>query len=229
MAARILVVEDDPAILRGLELNLQLEGFETVTATDGQQALELADPQAAVPVDLVVLDLMLPHVHGYQVCQRLRARGSTVPIILLSARNAEMDIVMGLDHGADDYVTKPFRAAELIARAKAQLRRHLPPVDDLSFGDVTIDPARRLVKRGDEIVDLTPREHELLMFLVRNEGRAVTRDAILRAVWGETYFGTDRTVDNFVTRLRQKLDAPGAPAHFLTVRGIGYRFVGDPE
>jgi two-component system alkaline phosphatase synthesis response regulator PhoP len=222
MAARILVVEDDPAILRGLELNLQIEGFETLSATDGERALELV-PEA----DLVVLDLMLPRVHGYQVCQRIRASGNTIPIILLSARNAEMDIVMGLELGADDYVTKPFRAAELVARARAHLRRRQPKVDRWSFADVSIDVDRRLVTKAGEVVELTPREYELLVFLVQNEGRAVTRDQILQAVWGERYFGTDRTVDNFVTRLRQKLDAPGDPAHFLTVRGIGYRFVGE--
>jgi two-component system alkaline phosphatase synthesis response regulator PhoP len=222
MAPRILVVEDDPAILRGLELNLQIEGFDTLSATDGARALELA-PEA----DLIVLDLMIPRVHGYQVCERLRASGNNVPIILLSARNAEMDIVMGLELGADDYVTKPFRAAELVARARAHLRRRQPKTDRWSFGQVRIDVERRLVVKAGEAVELTPREYDLLVFLVQNEGRAVTRDQILQAVWGETYFGTDRTVDNFVTRLRQKLDAPGDPVHFLTVRGIGYRFVSE--
>jgi two-component system, OmpR family, alkaline phosphatase synthesis response regulator PhoP len=223
MAPRILVVEDDPSILRGIELNLQLEGFETVSATDGQTALQLAEEH----VDLVILDLMIPHVHGFQVCLKLRATGRRFPIILLSARNAESDIVMGLEYGADDYVTKPFRVAELIARVKAHLRRHLPPPETYRFSDVEVDRAKRLVRRGADMVELTPREYDLLLFLVENEGRAVTRDAILQAVWGEEYLGTDRTVDNFVTRLRQKLDAPGEPAHFLTVRGVGYRFVGD--
>ncbi len=224
MAPRILLVEDDPSILRGLELNLQLEGFETVAATDGRTALDLAEG-----VDLVVLDLMIPHVHGYQVCQRLRAAGNDVPIILLSARSAESDIVMGLEHGADDYVTKPFRVAELMARVKAHLRRRRTPEAVASFGDVEIDLDKRLVKRSGELVELTSREYDLLAFLVKNEGRAVTRDAILKAVWGETYLGTDRTVDNFVTRLRQKLDdGEGGPSHFLTVRGVGYRFVSEP-
>jgi DNA-binding response OmpR family regulator len=231
MAARILIVEDDPAILRGIELNLQLEGFETLTATDGQTALRLTEDA----VDLVILDLMIPHVHGFQVCSKLRAAGNAVPIILLSARNSETDIVMGLEYGADDYVTKPFRAAELIARVKAHLRRHRTTGDPAAdpdlyqFSDVEVDRARRLVRRAGDTVELTPREYDLLLFLVDHEGRAVTRDAILGAVWGETYLGTDRTVDNFVTRLRQKLDRPGEPAHFLTVRGVGYRFVGDGE
>ena len=228
--ARILVVEDDPSILRGIELNLQLEGFETVSAMDGSTALSIAQPSStASPVDLVILDLMIPHVHGYQVCQKLRAAGSAVPIILLSARNAEQDIVIGLDYGADDYVTKPFRVAELIARVKAQLRRHAPSPNVARFGEVEVDLVKRLVRRSGETVELTPREFDLLAYLLQNEGRAVTRDAILQAVWGESYFGTDRTVDNFVTRLRQKLDMPGDPVHFVTVRGVGYRFVGDPE
>jgi DNA-binding response OmpR family regulator len=222
MAPRILVVEDDPSILRGIELNLQLEGFETLSATDGRTALALAEG-----VDLVVLDLMLPHVHGYQVCQKLRAAGNDAPIILLSAKSAETDIVMGLDVGADDYVTKPFRVAELIARVKAHLRRRLPPTSLYRFGDVEIDLEKRLVLHAGERVELTSREYDLLAFLVENEGRAVTRDAILQAVWGQAYVGTDRTVDNFITRLRQKFDDPSSPAHFVTVRGVGYRFVGD--
>ncbi len=222
MAPRILVVEDDPSILRGIELNLQLEGFETLTATDGQEALNIADDG----VDLVVLDLMLPHVHGYQVCQHLRARGNDVPIILLSARSAESDIVMGLDLGADDYVTKPFRIAELLARVKAHLRRR-GPTSTVLFGDVEVDLEKRLVRRGGEIVELSPKEYDVLAYLLTNEGRAVTRDAILEAVWGQHYIGTDRTVDNFITRLRQKLDTSGSPRHLLTVRGVGYRFVSD--
>jgi DNA-binding response OmpR family regulator len=222
MAPRILVVEDDPSILRGIELNLQLEGFETLAATDGRTALALAEG-----VDLVVLDLMLPHVHGYQVCQKLRAAGNDAPIILLSAKSAETDIVMGLDVGADDYLTKPFRVAELIARVKAHLRRRLPPTSLYKFGDVEIDLEKRLVLHAGERVELTSREYDLLAFLVENEGRAVTRDAILQAVWGQEYVGTDRTVDNFITRLRQKFDDPSSPAHFVTVRGVGYRFVGD--
>jgi two-component system, OmpR family, alkaline phosphatase synthesis response regulator PhoP len=220
MASRILVVEDDPSILRGIEMNLQLEGFETIAVADGRSALE-----HAADVDLVVLDIMLPHLNGYQVCQRLRSSGSDVPIILLSAKSAELDIVRGLELGADDYVTKPFRVAELLARVKAHLRRRGVATDSFRFGEVEIDLANRLVRRAGQIVELTEREHDLLVFLVEREGKAVTRDAILGGVWGLGYFGTDRTVDNFITRLRQKLDTPGDPRHFRTVRGVGYRFV----
>jgi DNA-binding response OmpR family regulator len=135
---------------------------------------------------------------------------------------------MGLDVGADDYVTKPFRVAELIARVKAHLRRRTTPSTVYRFGDVEIDLEKRLVLHAGQRVELTSREYDLLAFLVENEGRAVTRDAILQAVWGTQYLGTDRTVDNFITRLRQKFDDPSSPAHFVTVRGVGYRFVGDP-
>jgi two-component system alkaline phosphatase synthesis response regulator PhoP len=218
---RILVVEDDPSISRGLEMNLQLEGFETVAAADGREALEKLEG-----VDLVILDIMLPHMNGYQVCARLRAEGHDMPVILLSAKSAEVDIVRGLELGADDYVTKPFRLAELLARVKAHLRRRAPS-DGYRFGDVEVDLASRLVRRAGQMVELTEREYDLLVFLIEREGKAVTRDAILLGVWGQGYFGTDRTVDNFITRLRQKLDTPGEPLFFHTVRGVGYRFVAD--
>lgn len=220
---RILIVEDDPSILRGIELNLQLEGYRVVTATDGPAALQILDRE---PVDLVVLDIMLPHLSGYQVCQKARAAGHTLPIILLSAKSAEIDIVMGLDLGADDYVTKPFRVAELLARIKAHLRRRAP-MASLQFGDVEVDRVGRVVKRRGEEVELTAREFDLLDLLLERPGRAVTRETILQKVWGGDYFGTDRTVDNFITRLRQKLDTPGEPRYLQTVRGVGYRFVPD--
>lgn len=223
MPPKILVVEDDPSILRGLELNLQLEGFHTLIASDGAQALELAQ---GGDIDLVVLDIMLPQLNGYQVCQRLRAGGNDVPVILLSAKNAEMDIVMGLELGADDYVMKPFRVAELLARVKAHLRRRQPSTVYL-FGDVEVELVKRLVRRDGEVVELSTREFDLLALLIDREGRALTRDAILAAVWGQAYFGTDRTVDNFINKLRSKLDTSGEPRHILTVRGVGYRFVQD--
>ena len=217
---RILVVEDDPSILRGLELNLQLEGYRTTSATDGQTALDLIGRE---PLDLVVLDVMLPRLSGYQVCQRIRASGQTIPIVLLSAKSAEIDIVMGLDLGADDYVTKPFRVAELLARIKAHLRRRTP-AGTVRFGDVEVDRVARAVRRASQPVELSAREYALLDLLLERAGRAVTRETILTHVWGDDYFGTDRTVDNFLTRLRQKLDHAGEPKYLLTVRGVGYRF-----
>lgn len=222
MSYRILIVEDDPAISRGVEMNLQLEGFETLTASDGRRALELLGER----LDLVILDIMLPHVNGFEIVERLRRRKDDVPIILLSAKADEEDIVRGLDLGADDYVTKPFRLSELLARVKAHLRRR-PTSTEARFNDVIVDFDQREARRGDAPVDLTPKEFDLLEFMWEKEGRALTRDTILQAVWGHGYFGTDRTVDNFINRLRRKLDNGDAPAHFITVRGVGYRFVGD--
>ncbi len=220
MAYRILIVEDDPAIMRGLELNLQLEGFDTLTAADGREAIELLGER----LDLVVLDVMLPHLNGFEIVEKLRRRKDDVPVILLSAKTDEEAIVRGLDLGADDYVTKPFRVAELLARVKAHLRRR-PASTVARFSDVIVDFDERTARRGDEPVELTSREFDLLEFMWEREGRALTRDAILAAVWGHGYFGTDRTVDNFINRLRQKLDQTGDPQHFITVRGVGYRFV----
>lgn len=225
MPKRILLVEDDRAISRGLEMNLQLEGYEVTTAFDGKTGLELALEHE---YELIVLDLMLPHLHGYQVCQKIRRTGSVVPIVILSAKSAEMDKIMGLDLGADDYVTKPFSLGELLARIRVLLRRHSPD-DKVTFSDVVVDLEARAVWRDGKLVELTQREFDLLSFFISREGRALTRDTILAGVWDQHYFGTDRTVDNFITRLRQKLDTPKRPSHFLTVRGVGYRFVLDPS
>ncbi len=227
MADRVLLIEDDRNILRGLEINLGIEGFEVRTAENGARGLKLALEWRP---DLVVLDVMMPEMDGYEVCRRLRASGARVPVIFLSAKGAEMDKVMGLDLGADDFVTKPFSLHELLARIKAQIRRGRSPKDDpalVSFGKVEADFARGEVRYGGAVVDLTAREFRLLQYLVSREGRVVTRQMILDAVWGEDYFGTERTVDNFVTRLRQKLDPAEEPQHLLTVRGMGYRFTRD--
>ncbi len=223
--SRILIVEDDPAILRGIELNLQLEGFDVLTAVDGREGMARALNEH---VDLMVLDVMLPYFNGYQILQKLRKDGRDTPVIMLSAKNAEVDKIMGLDLGADDYVTKPFGVGELLARIKALLRRSGTSTV-VRFQDVEIDIERQVVRKGGETVNMTAKEFDLLTFLVGREGRAVTREAILDGVWGHGYFGTDRTVDNFITRLRSKLDTSGSPRHFLTVRGVGYRFVMDPE
>ncbi len=226
MAHRILVVEDDPAILRGLELNLQLEGFATECVTDGRSALQRL--QGDHDFSLVILDIMLPHLNGYEVIRQVRRAGREVPVLLLSARAGEDDIVMGLDLGADDYVTKPFRVAELIARVKAHVRRHAPAAI-VSFSDAEVDLERRLVRKAGQPVELGSREYDLLALLVHREGRVVTREMILQKVWGHGYYGTDRTVDNYISSLRAKLDTPAAPRHILTVRGLGYRFVADPS
>ncbi|TNE87779.1 MAG: response regulator transcription factor [Deltaproteobacteria bacterium] len=225
MAHRILIVEDDPAISRGLELNLQLEGYTTHVAADGEEGLRLAEEHTP---DLVILDVMMPKLNGFEVCSALRRQGSNVKIIILSAKSTEYDKIMGLDLGADDYVTKPFAVGELLARIKAHLRR-LPQSAAIRFGEVEVDLDNRIVRRGGEDLALTRREFDLLAFMLQREGRVLTRETILDAVWGFHYFGTDRTVDNFITRLRQKLDTPGNPRHFRTVRGVGYRFVTDED
>ena len=219
--ARILVVEDDASILRGLDMNLSLEGHKVTSATDGREGLELLKTQR---FDLMILDIMLPHENGYQLCRIARKKDADVPIILLSAKNREQDIVLGLELGADDYVTKPFRVAELLARVRAHLRRRAPIVR-FEFGNVEVDLERRLVRRHGEPIEMSRREFDLLAFLYEREGRAVTREQILGQVWGSSYLGTDRTVDNVITRLRQKVDTEGRPTHLLTVRGIGYRFL----
>ncbi len=223
LSERILLVEDDPSIQRGLELNLKLEGYQVKVEPDGAAGLKTA---AAWKPDLVLLDVMLPVLSGYDVCRELRRQSATLPILMLSARGAEMDKVKGLDLGADDYISKPFGLNELLARIKALLRRSkgAEPTHVLRFGDVEADFTAGEIRKAGQLVETTAREIKLLEFLASREGRVVTRQAILDAVWGENYFGTERTVDNFITRLRQKLDDVDDPAHFLTARGMGYRF-----
>jgi DNA-binding response OmpR family regulator len=224
--ARILVVEDDPSIVLGLRLNLESEGYDVTALTDGQDALEAL---RAGSWDLVVLDIMLPRRNGYEIISDMRRRGDHTPIVVLTARTAETDAVMGLDLGADDYVTKPFSVGELLARVRASLRRGARPVepDVWRFGDVEVDPARRLVRRGGDELELTATEFDVLVALLEARGRALTRRQIMDRVWGTGHHGTERTVDNFVVRLRSKLEPdPAAPRYLVTVRGVGYRFDG---
>jgi DNA-binding response OmpR family regulator len=220
MSATLLIVEDDTSIRRGLELHFQADGFRTISAPTGEAALSLAEREH---VSLVLLDLMLPGIDGLEVCRTLRRRSQTMPIILVSARGSEADVVRGLEEGADDYVVKPFRVGELLARVRARLRRQ-PTHTVVRFGDVEVDVERHLVLRGGHPVELSPTEFDLLRLLIRRQGDVLTRDTILTSVWGEGYDGTDRTVDNFITRLRQKLDQPERPRFIHTVRGVGYRF-----
>lgn len=221
---RVLVVEDDSSIAIGLRINLESEGYVVHVAEDGEKGLELA--HTAEP-DLIVLDVMLPKINGFEVLQTLRSEGKRVPIILLSARTAEMDKVTGLELGAEDYVAKPFSLAELLARIRSTLRRAQPiqaPVV-VSFADVEIDTSARSVKRGGVAVDMTATEFDVLMCLVNAKGRALSREAIFRQVWGPNHHGTPRTIDNFMQQLRAKLEIDQKePRHFLTVRGVGYRF-----
>jgi two-component system, OmpR family, alkaline phosphatase synthesis response regulator PhoP len=223
---RILIVEDDESISLGLRMNLEAEGYDVGVATDGEDGLQRAAEGA---VDLVILDVMLPRMNGFEVVRQLRSKGSLVPVIMLSARGAEMDKVMGLELGAEDYITKPFGLAELLARVKAVLRRDglvRKNVDAVVHaGDLLIDSGTRQVTRAGEAVDLTATEFDVLWCLVEAQGRVLSRDEILSRVWGAGHHGTLRTIDNFLLQLRSKLEKDSAePEHLLTVRGVGYRF-----
>ncbi len=222
----ILIVEDDDAIATGLALNLKLAGYTPLVAGDGEQALELA---ADTDLCLILLDIGLPKKNGLEVLSDLRLAGNRVPVIVLSARDNEFDKVGALRLGADDYVTKPFALAELLARIDAVLRRATPEAPEqpgaLSrFGEVTVDFDTREVMRGGEPLRLTHLEFELMSFLLRNPRRVFSRAELLRQVW-DASSGSRRTVDNFLGQLRAKLETdPESPAHFITVRGSGYRF-----
>lgn len=219
----ILIVEDDPAIRRGLELNFQAEGFESLAAPTAEAGAALLRDHE---VSAVLLDIRLPGMSGLDLCREIRAAENHVPIVLVSARGSEADVVAGLEAGADDYVVKPFRINELVARVRVRLRRQAVPAIS-RFGDVEVDHQRREVRRAQVGVELSATEFDLLRLFVRRAGDVLTRDTILNVVWGADYQGTDRTVDNFINRLRAKLDVPGAPRFFHTVRGVGYRF--DPD
>jgi DNA-binding response OmpR family regulator len=223
----ILVVEDDPSITMGLELNLSAEGYRVILAHDGEEGLERARQDG---IDLVILDVMLPRLNGFEVLRALRGMGHSVPVLMLSARGAEIDKVMGLELGAEDYVTKPFGVAELMARVRAVLRRdrkgRLDRQAPLRAGALEIDPATRQVKRAGSDVELTATEFDVLLCLVEAKGRVLSRDQIQAKVWGPDHHGTTRTVDNFLLQLRAKLEEnPTEPKHLVTVRGVGYRFV----
>ncbi len=220
----ILIVEDDPAMLTGLKDNFSYKGYKVLTAADGEKGLNAA--LNARP-DLIILDIMLPKVNGYEICRLLRQEGLDMPIIMLTAKGEESDIVLGLNLGADDYVTKPFSINELLARAAAFLRRaHKDDTDDaVAFGPFRLDPAARRLLRGDEEIELSPKEYNLLAYFIEKTGRALTRDEILNAVWGYDCIVTSRSVDRFVTTLRNKIEPdPAHPVFIHTVRQVGYRF-----
>ncbi len=226
---RVLIIEDDPSISLGLTINLQGEGYEVLSAENGEAGLELARSERP---DLVILDVMLPKMNGLQVLQAARKEGLLMPIIVLSARTGEMDKVAGLELGAEDYVAKPFSLAELLARVRAALRRGPPVVEALprsvhAFGEVSVDEAARTVTRAGVPVEMTATEFDLLLCLIQARGVALGREAIFSRVWGPNHHGTPRTIDNFIQRLRAKLEPdPQRPRYVQTVRGIGYRFDG---
>jgi two-component system response regulator RegX3 len=225
--ALILVVDDEQSYRDALSVALQREGFLVATAADGPEALSVFD---ATRPSLVLLDVMLPKISGIDVCRQLRSK-SKVPIIMVTARNSEIDAVVGLEVGADDYVSKPFRLRELIARVRVALRRapveeaEDTSVDLLEVGDVRVDAARHEVSVSGEPVALPLKEYELLEFLIANAGRVLTRDQLIDRIWGPNYFGDTKTLDVHVKRLRSKIEPdPANPTRIVTVRGVGYRY-----
>ncbi len=223
---KILIVEDEDAVLDPLELLLSKEGFSIETARNGREGL---DKFWKVSPDLVLLDIMLPEVSGTEVCRQIRAK-SNVPIIMLTAKDTEVDKVVGLELGADDYIVKPYSKAELVARIKAVLRRGLSEHTSadggvITAGPVTIDVDRHAVSIGGENISLPLKEFELLEFLVRNSGRVLTRTQLIDRVWGSDYFGDTKTLDVHVKRLRAKIEKdPANPTYIQTIRGLGYKF-----
>jgi len=223
--ARILVVEDEPALALGLEDDLKLEGYDVEVVHDGEAASRRAREQS---YDLIILDVMLPHKDGFEVCRELRRAGLRTPVILLTAKTQESDKVLGLDLGADDYVTKPFSPRELRARVKAALRRAWGEMAEAyRFGDVEVDFTRCELRRAGKAVEITPIEFKLLAAFIRHRGRLLNRDKLLDEVWGRETFVTDRAVDTHVTNLRKKIESKASKPRFLvSVRGMGYRFDG---
>ena len=223
---RILIVEDEPAISFGLELDLKTEDYEVELAEDGEAGLRRGREGG---FDLILLDVMLPKKDGFDVCRELRRGGVKTPILLLTAKSQEAEKVMGLDLGADDYVTKPFSPKELRARIRALLRRGAGECESESycFGDVEVDFVRGEVRRCGGPVEMTPLEFKLLGAFVKNRGKVLSRDRLLDLVWGAGTFVTQRVVDNYIVSLRKKLEQePAVPRFFVNVRGQGYRFDG---
>ena len=223
---KVLIIEDEPNMVLGLKDSCEYEGYEVCVARDGKEGLEKASTEKP---DIILLDVMLPLMSGLDVCRTLRTRGIDTPILMLTARSQEMDKVVGLEVGADDYVTKPFSIKELLARVRAHLRRASKQVADIesfSFGDVELNFKKYAAFKGGRVLDLSAREFEILRYLVRHRGEIVTRDQLLDEVWGYDSTPVTRTVDNHIARLRQKIEPdPSAPQHIITVHRIGYRFI----
>lgn len=224
MSHRILIVEDEPALLRGLKDTFQSQGFDVTVAQDGEQGMERAFD--ANP-DLILLDIMLPRVNGYEICRAVRERGLAMPILMLTAKGQEEDIILGLNLGADDYIVKPFRRGELIARVKALLRRTRTPQAAAAarFGEFELSLAAHKLFRNGQEVELTAKEFRLLTYFLSRRGCALTREDILNAVWGNSVMVTPRSIDRCVATLRAKIEPePHSPAFIQTIRDIGYRF-----
>jgi len=225
--AKILIVEDEPNMVAGLRDNFEFEGYQVISAPDGVAGLERALSEAP---DLVILDVMMPRMSGLDVCKQLKTKKPAIPIIMLTARGQEVDKVVGLELGADDYITKPFSIRELLARVKAVLRRAgITPraTEKYSFGDVEVNLRSCRVSRRGKEMDFSSKEFELLKFFLHHPGETLSRDRLLEEVWGYAHFPTTRTVDAHIVRLRQKVEPkPDEPRFILTVHGTGYKFVG---
>ena len=228
MSEKILIIEDDERLAKGLRLNLQAEGYEVDWAADGLDGLRKA--VAGTP-DLIILDLMLPKMQGVEVCKKIRQKNIRIPIIMLTAKGEEIDKVVGLEVGADDYMTKPFSLRELLARVKAHLRRERrearsDPLRVFKIGDTEIDFAQFKVKKKNKVLALTSLEVDILKYLTEHRGEVVTRDVLLDKIWGYEKFPTTRTIDNHILKLRKKIEEdPNHPQHILSVYGGGYRFI----
>jgi DNA-binding response OmpR family regulator len=222
----ILIIEDDVSILEGLKDNLEFEGYRVITETDGKRGLKLALEK---DIGLLLLDLMLPGLNGYEICRKIKQEKPDLPVIMLTARGSEMDMVSGLDTGADDYITKPFSLPELLARIRAAFRRteeESAAPKYYSFGNIRLDFIKLQAFVRDHEVSLSPKEFSILEYLIIHEGEAIHRHDLLNEVWGYEAMPTTRTVDNFIMDLRKKLEEdPSNPKHFVSVRGVGYRFV----
>lgn len=223
----ILIIEDEPDMILGLKDNFEYEGYEVLVAVDGKTGFERA--LSAGP-DLILLDIMLPEMSGLDVCRLLRERGVETPVIMLTARGQEPDKVTGLEIGADDYITKPFGISELLARVRAQLRRALKQVAELDyykFGNVEINFKQHLASKANQPVELSPKEFELLKYLVRHRGEIITREQLLNKVWGYNNYPFSRTIDSHIAKLRQKIeDFPAEPGYIITIHRMGYKFLG---
>jgi DNA-binding response OmpR family regulator len=229
MAGKILIVEDDHDINNLLAMNLRSSGYDIESSENGMQGLKMAQAGA---YDMIILDLMLPEIDGLEICRRLRGEGKTTPILMLTAKDGEIDRVLGLEMGADDYLTKPFSVRELQARVKAQLRRvdmmrqpEAPVKDVLSFGDLSICPTKRAVSLQNETVELTGTEFDLLLYLARHPGMVFSRSQLLDNIWGYQHSGYEHTVNSHINRLRTKIEKDASkPDYVLTVWGVGYKF-----
>jgi len=224
---KILIIEDEADLVKGLELNLADEGYEVTWAADGREGLRRALEEAP---DLIILDIMLPGMNGLEVCRELRQKKANIPVIMLTAKSEEVDKVVGLEIGADDYITKPFSVRELLARVKAHLRREkMEPrtvAKTFAFGDVEVDFVHFKVRRAGKEFDLTSLEVDILKYLISHKGEVVSREALLDKVWGYDKFPTTRTIDNHILKLRKKIEEdPSRPRHIFSIYGEGYRFM----